>query len=394
MSVIRLFSAGERTRISGARYNEPHYSFLDTSGWPSVERVREFWEQWFSQYPEDRKAAMAGRFQAHDDHTHLSAFLELFTFAVLRRTGFDVEVEIPIGSHAIDFHAARVGGPTFYAECTATGRRAAQASADSREADVLQLIDELPTGLFLLQVEFQARGTDSPAVRRLRPALLSWLASLDFDAIVDQFKSNHEIPRWTWQDRGWTIAFGALPTELPSGSPDDERAVGVVGPHAFDVDQHLRLREAIDWKASKYGRLDNPLLIVTDSTEFQADRDLQTALLGDVVWHIDFASKTGSVGRKLNGVFYDAKGPRNVALSAVMHGRFDALSFTLPDRLITLTHHPFAGHPLPHGLFPFCEERHFDSAGEMVTVERTMTVAQFYGLPEGWPHFEQDPAYE
>lgn len=392
MKQIRLFAAGERIPASGGRYNEPDYSFLDTSCWPSVERVRQLWEGWFSQYPERRKAVLVGRFQAFDDRTHLSAFLELFTFAVLRQAGFEVGVEVPIGSYAVDFDAVRVAGLTFYAECTATGRRAAQASADSREADVLQLIDELATVRFPLQVEFRAHGTDSPAVRRLRPALHSWLSSLDFYTVTDQFNRTQEIPRWTWQDRGWTIAFGALPTALPPVSPDDERAVNIVGPHAFNVDQHVRLREAIDWKASKYGSLGKPLLIVTNSTEFQRDRDLLTALLGDVVWHIDFVAKTDSVGRKANGVFYDTKGPRNVALSAVMHGHFNVLSFASADRPITLNHHPFAVHALPLGLFPFCEERYFDAATrEMVTMGRTMPVAQFFGLPENWPYFEQDP---
>jgi hypothetical protein len=392
MREIRLFSTGERTRTGGSRYNESSYSFLDTSGWPSVERVRDFWEGWFCWYADDRKAALAGRFQAHDDHTHLSAFLELFTFAALKQVGFEVEVEVPVGSLAVDFRATKPTGPTFYAECTATGRRAAQASGDRREADVLQLIDEMPTGRFLLQVEFQGRGCDSPAVRRLRPALLEWLSSLQFDAMADQFKRTHEIPQWTWRDRGWTVEFGALPAELPPASTDDERAVGIVGPRVLTNDQHIRLREAIDWKASKYGRIGNPLLVVTDSTEFQTDRDVTTALFGDVVWHIDHASKTFHKGRKPNGVFCDAKGPRNLACSAVMHGHSDALNFTAADRTFTLTHHPFAVHALTRGLFAFCEERYSAAVtGDKVTIARATTVAQFFGLPEGWPHFDQDP---
>jgi len=79
-------------------------------------------------------------------------------------------------------------------------------------------------------------------------------------------------------------------------------------------------------------------------------------------------------------------------MSAVMHGHFDALSFALKDRPITVTYHPFATHRLPRGLFPFCEERYFDEGtGELVTIPPETTVAEFFGLEAGWPHFDRDP---
>ena len=166
----------------------------------------------------------------------------------------------------------------------------------------------------------------------------------------------------------------------------------MIGPRIFDAKEHLRLRAAIDRKASKYGSLDVPLLVVTNSTEHQAERDLMTALLGDVQWQINMATRDVSVTRKPNGVFYDTKGPRNVTLSAVMHGHFGALSFADDDKALVIVHHPFAPHPLPHGLFPFCEERHFDGGtGEMVTTPPRMTIGEFFDLPSGWPFFDKDP---
>ncbi|MCH7577799.1 MAG: hypothetical protein IH822_08385, partial [Chloroflexi bacterium] len=120
--MMRLFSSYERTRTSSRRYNEPIYSFLDASAWPSIARIREFWEGWFSQYDEDKKPALAGRFQSADNHNLLSAFLELFTFAVLKRTGYSSQIDVPVGTRTLDFLASSSDGPTFYAECTATGR--------------------------------------------------------------------------------------------------------------------------------------------------------------------------------------------------------------------------------------------------------------------------------
>src|SRR3972149_11591736 len=156
---MRLFSSGERTPTTTRRYNDPISSFLATSAWPSVERIREFWEGWFSQYDDAKKPGLAPRFQSYDNPPHLSAFLELFTFAVLKRSGYEVEIEPPAGSKAREFLASMSERDLkVYAKCTATGQRADEASADAREADVLDAIDKEPTGHFLLQVEFDERG--------------------------------------------------------------------------------------------------------------------------------------------------------------------------------------------------------------------------------------------
>ena len=384
--MTQLFSSGPRARASGGRYNEPNYSFLDSSAWPSVDRVREFWEGWFAQYPDDKKAGLAARFRSFDDHPHLSAFLELFTFAVLKRGGYDLEVEPPAGTRALEFLASKATGDlAYYVECTTTGQRASEASADSREDDVNEAINNVPTGRYVLGVSYPQRGAAAPPLKRIQQDVARRMSSLA-----------QGLPReceWTWEDAGWSIRFWAVPYDTDAADdPDDvEGGLGFIGPKVFGRVEHLRLRAAIDRKASKYGNLDRPLLVVTNSTQFQAERDLMTALLGDVVWHIDFASKTGSTGRKPNGVFYDARGPRNVALSAVLHGHFGALSFARDDQAFTLVHHPFSAHPLPRGLFPFCEELHFDVAsGDPVTVPAMSRVTEFFGLPSGWPHFDQD----
>ena len=391
--MTRLFTC-RRTRTTSRRYNEPIYSFLETSAWPSVDRVREFWEGWFSHYSDAKKPGLAARFQSYDNHPHLSAFLEFFTFAVLKRSGYEIEIEPPAGSRALEFLASMNEREVkFYAECTATGQRAAEVSADAREADVLEAIDKMPTGPLLLQVEFEQRGSQAPSVRGLSAGLTAWLASLDHAEAIAKFRETNTLTEWTWNDSGWRIKFGALPAEDDVG--DDEGALGIIGPQVFDVDEHLRLRRALDRKASKYGKLAAPLLVVTNSTEYQRERDLMIALLGDVVWDVDLRSNHVSERFKLNGVFGSSTKPRNVVLSAVMHGHFGALSFASTECALMLVHHPFAAHPLPRGLFPFCEERHFDDrTGRMVTTPPRMTVAEFFGLPSGWPFFDKDPHRE
>jgi len=376
-----LFTQGERTRKTSHRYNESNYSFLDSSGWKSVSRVRDFWEGWFALYDEDKKHAVARRFQSADNHTHLSAFVELLTFAVLKHGNYQIVCEPPIGELALDFHAARDDVPSFYAECTATGRPVSKVSVDAREAEIVEAIDKVPTGQFLLLVQFQERGADNLPLRPLRSKLGAWLESL-----ANQ-EPTSEPQEFEWKDHGWTIHIKALPTEIEI--EDDEGALGILGPHAYNHDQPLRLRSAIDGKATKYGDLGQPMIVVSNSTEMQSERDLMTALLGDVVWHLNHATQEFTTGRKSNGVFYDTRSPRNVSLSAVLHGHFNVLSFA--ERDYRLVHHPLATYQLPRGLFPFCKEIYFDTeSGDAVEEEATTTLGQFFGLEDNWPFFNKD----
>jgi hypothetical protein len=43
-------------------------------------------------------------------------------------------------------------------------------------------------------------------------------------------------------------------------------------------------------------------------------------------------------------------------------------------------------------LFPFCQERYWNiETGEFMNLEPTISLAGFFGLADGWPHFDQDP---
>lgn len=352
------------------------YAFLNTSAWPSVEQVRQFWEGWFAKYEDNKKPRLAARFRSRNDHTHLSAFLELFAFALLKRAGYDVESDPPVGSRHLEFLASMSArGLTFYTECTAVARKKKEASADAREAPLLEAIRKVWTLPFFLVVHFIKRGPGSPPTKSLQQGLLAWCSSLE----TDQARGPQPANQWTWENHGWTIRFSAV--------MDDEAGLGRI--RIFDAREHLgRLRVALDEKASKYGTLSKPLLVVIGSTEHHTEHDLMTALVGEALPQVNMATRDVSVRRKPTGVFYDSKRPRNRALSAVMYGHFGALSFA--DKPIILVHHPFASHPLPLGLFPFCEERHFNETGDLVTAAARASVGAFFDLSPGWPFLDLD----
>jgi len=377
---VRLFDERTRSRTSPRRYNEPMYSFLSTSGWPSIERVRDFWENWFRQYPDEKKAGLAARFRSHD-HGHLSAMLELFTFAALKQSGCDLLVEPKAGDRSLEFLASRPGHSDFLVECTVTGQRASEASAKTRESDVIDAIDQIDARNFLVNVNVIQPGHRSPSLGRLKAKAQDWIDSLNSGA-----QSEGEL---LWDSDGWRVRLWADAIE---GSDDDVGGMGMIGPRVYEPEQHRRLRGAIDKKASANGDLEQPLLVVVSSTEHQLERDLVTALVGDRLWTVNMETHQVNEIRKPNGIFHDGRRPRNTKLSAVMHGNVGATQFGGSDRQYYLVHHPFAEHPLTPGLFPFSEETTFDSrTGEPTTTPPCVSTVEFFGLPDRWPFYEEDP---
>ncbi len=341
-------------------------------------RLRDYWTEWFEQYDGNKKDLVA-RFRSPIPHAHLSAFLELFTFAVPKRSAYGVAVAPAAKNHALDFLASRDTGVSFYVECTATGQSDADAAADVRKAKVFDAIQEIPTGPFVLGVNVESSGASDVPLRALRPAFSRWIGSLPQDPNVDQEN------RWEWDSDGWRIAFWATPI-------DGEGGLGMIGPDIFDGhEQAIRLRRAIDEKAAKYGALDKPLLIVTNSIQHQSDRDLSLAVEGDYVYQVNTVTRDVSILRKPNGVFVNTLGARNVNMSAVMHGNFGAITFTRDNPDLRIVQHPYAAQPLPRGLFPFCEEWHYNAEGVRVVTPPSISLAEFLGLPEGWPYFNDDP---
>jgi hypothetical protein len=377
-SAIRLFDSGERTRIAVRRHNEGSYAFLNSCAWPSIARVRAYWEAWFTEYDGDRKD-LASRFRSPMKHPHLSAFLELFTFACLKRANCEVRVAPKLAQYSLDFLASnRNSGLSFYAECTATGTSREESAADLRKAEVHNAIDQIPTGCLMVGINVAASGASNVSLKALRPEYARWIASLSREPVNDQ------ETRWVWERDGWRLEFWATPV-------DGEGGLGMIGPDIFDAgEQPIRLREAIDAKASKYGPLDSPLLIVANSIEHQGERELSLAVAGDRYYQINLATREGSILRKANGVFVNTYGARNTSMSAVMHGYFGPLSFA-SNPVIRLVHHPYTSRPLPRGLFPFCEEWHFDAEGDRIVVAPSTSLMEFLGLPAEWPYFDQDP---
>ena len=115
---------------------ETTFQYLERSNKKEGIAIRRWMEEWFREFPYDKKSKLKKRLQLEDFAEFMGAYFELQVFAILRRLECSVEVE-PIG--AVDF-CARNGKDIFHVEATVCGIGQGILHSNPNEQDALQKI--------------------------------------------------------------------------------------------------------------------------------------------------------------------------------------------------------------------------------------------------------------
>jgi hypothetical protein len=282
-----LFEARARTDREPSRYGESRFEFLNRAGGPVFSRCRVVMETWFAAYPADGRRDVCARFQARDNRTMLGAFWELYQHEAMRRRGWRITLhpEVPGTTRRPDF-LVEAGDETFYLETTVATADNATVARERRRGVIYDLVNDLESPNFWLEVVVIAQPATSPPTKRLRADLRAWLDGLDPDRVHD---AGYVVApeRYTWRESGWEVEFAAIPK-----SPDARGKPGrAIGAHMDDeggmVDPRTPVRRAIAEKAGRYGQLDRPYVVaVLVETMFTDEDDIFDALFGTVAFTV------------------------------------------------------------------------------------------------------------
>lgn len=281
--------------------NESRYTFYNRSASTHTELVRGLLEGWLRDIPEVHRQGIRGQIMSGDDHDFDSAFWEMYLFKVITGSGCDVELhpEIENTNKHPDFlvHADR----PFYLEAIAVGQRPEVRASSGRLKEVEAVLDQVRADGFTLSFNWFEIGADPLKATKLRSSLLSWVASLDREAVSAFAGLTGDLPsdaRYEFSDPNddvyhrtplgpdgtrpprWVLEFKALPVR-PGGSP----LVGIRGPgRAGGTNNREGLRRALDKKANRYGKEPTyPLVIavLSDAWPPIRDYDIQPELYGE-----------------------------------------------------------------------------------------------------------------
>ena len=377
---LTLFDEFERTNTCDKPSTQEMVDFINESAWPSSERVRTVFEQWFSTYPDEGKKNLRRRFR-EGHHQHDSAAFELMLHELLRRLGFAVVVEPQLreGHGRPDFAITDQRGRASYIEATVaeyTGLRL----GDPLHNEVFDAINEIrpPDGI-ALRADPRGALEQAPSRTRIQETVREWLEGIDPARIIDG--GPVENRRLKFRCGKWRLKLTAIPWE-----PGNAHQLIQAGPMPFsaDIDDVAYLKNKLLTKARRYRNLDKPLIVALSIPGSPVDADAQLATL--------FGERDGchSIGgahtvvtgaaRVPDSAWLDNDGPRSRGLHGVTFFR-DWMQSVSGSHACTYIN-PFVDAEIPNELLQLGSARVQD--GQLVHQEGPR-LGEILGLPQDWP---------
>jgi hypothetical protein len=390
---ILLFDNVERTEVRPKREREPIYDYYNLSARRLIATLRELLQKWFDAYPASGKKDLNARLRSRIDAQHKSAFWELYLHELFTRMKYRLTAHPVVNgsSNHPDFLVSEAGRSKFYLEAIVAGLPAAQdAGAEARLSEVVDLINRMQTRDYFLELQYRGSPETPPPVGKLRKALTHWLRSLDLKAIDAAYQAGNFdlVPKFEWSHEGLTLFFSPIPKSAKTQGTTDTRSIGIImgEPHLLRTDEDIR--QVIERKAKKYGKLSLPLVIAVNVVSEHCDEiDINNALFGSEA--IEFTQRPdGSIGggvdvREPNGIWFGKKGARNRNVSAVLIGcQIDPYKagVATPE----LIHNPYAENALNLSDFPLPQSVADDTTATMKK-KTGRKASEFLRLPTPWP---------
>lgn len=384
-----LFDNKERTSQDQKSYIENDWSYLDRSGRVEANKVRDFLNNWVSEYPESDRNELIARITCGDNRHFQSAIFELVLFALLRSLGCTITVhpDLPNGSVAQpDFLVVTPEGESVYLEAVlASEYSEADVSARKRTDVVLNSIQKIDSPNFFISIKAEGHPEQPPSSKRLRKDLELWLAILDPDVVAHEVSvSGHEaIPKMTWDHEGWSIVFEAIPKK-PDKRGQGQRVIGALSGGVRMVNAWEPIRDAVKAKGKKYGVLPHPLLVAINVDALSLDRiDEMQGLFGQEEFIISMGdiSAPPQMRRKPNGVWFGPEGPQYTRVSGAWI--FSTLNpWNIVSRKNTLYFNPWATKTLPT---LFTRVHHAKTEGDKMKWSEGRLLGSILELVAEWP---------
>jgi hypothetical protein len=229
-----LFADIQRTDASPKRVTESDFAFLERSAWSTTEVVRSLMEACLANYPAGEVEELTERLQCGDVRHFASASFELFIHEYLQRLGMRLtpHPELRNGStKRPDFLVECPDGQRLYLEAVCVSDDSARDSAaEARKAVALQVLDGEHDPNFMVYVDSEGDPATQPSGRRLATEVLTWLKTLDPDALlnVSTTGGHQALPELHWQHEEWRVRIRPIPVNVEARGKQ-RRLIGARG---------------------------------------------------------------------------------------------------------------------------------------------------------------------
>jgi hypothetical protein len=373
-----LFTEFNRTDSSPKGYMESSFAHLDRRFGANWDRVRDLVEEWLTHWPASLRDRIQERIRSGDDCLFNSTFLELYTHELLLSTGHvKIEVEPRLGgtNKRPDFRVQAADASTTIVECVVvTEMSEEERQTQARLNSLYDALNRIRSPDFYLHLDVEGGPGTPLQIKQWCDQIQDWVGGLDYDHVSMTGKQGlfDQLPRREWTHEGVTL------TVRPIVKPESVRGqpgVRPIGTQSFEghlVTSHVKIRDSIRKKATRYGDPKLPFVVVANCIGDDADHEeIQDSLYG------------------ANGLWRSTNPPLFTRLSGVIvvHPLFP---WSVPRADICFFHNSHARHPYRSALTDLPQGRWSSGRLEM---SDGIHPRELFGLSTVWPTDDADQAF-
>lgn len=365
----------DRSNPDPSDHDERTFDFYNRCSNGVISSIRENLETWFARYPEGRtRNDLRGRLRSGDRRQWNSAFWELYVHEALRRFGYELEPHPALDgvTSRLDFLATR-GDERLYVECVTLGHSAEAAARRSGVAALEAALDRSGLYDYWLELDIDEYGAPPIPHGRFVRRLRAWEAAQDIEMLARLAPyGTSALPAFRWDRDGWRVAVRAIPREPRLRGRTDLRPLGILSADEDDTPPWQAIRDLLNEKASRYGKLDAPYVIALDAPDvWPQSREALWAAFGPYAF-------TAAWDR--DGFMLRRDGHGKPYVSGVLIGTAiqpHSISTCSP----TLYENPAAEHRLPESLRWERVRPQGDEPRHVPGIE----PSDLFGMPADWP---------
>ncbi len=339
-----LFDSFERTCLEFAKHNDNAYEYYNNSARTDMSKVRDTLEEWFHNYPEEEKKELKSRFKKDFD----SSFYELFLHELFCKLGYDITIhpDLPSSPKKPDFLISKDNLELYIEAKVVKGKTMEQEAFERKRNELYDNLNKLNTKDFFLDIEdvcFLTRK--QPSTKEMIKYIEEELKKIDPEILREELEKNRieNLPKIEYKNRDVHVIVSPIPVS-PSTREEKIRPIGIYPAEAFWGGGEESLKESIEKKAKRYGKLDKPFIVCLNSLDIRTSGkiDVDNAVWGTVAfsWSTNPESKDEKWIRQLDGVFCDKKGVRLKNLTGVFVSK--VCPHNIPVANYWLYEHPFS----------------------------------------------------
>lgn len=370
-----LFDIFNRTYLDNANNNYNTYDYYNKSARSDISKFRETLESWFSKYPLLERKDLKSRFKKE----FYSPFYELFLYQLFSKLGYNIIIhpEVPNSTKSPDFLISKDNIEIYIEAKVVTNITKEQEALERKKNEFYDNLNKLKSNSFYLDIEhFEILTNKQPSTKGVISYIEKKLNEIDPDLLSDEIEKYgfDKLPIIKYNKDGIHIIVKPIPVKS-SARKKIKRPIGIYPVEFSWGGAKKSLRDSIDKKAKRYGKLDKPFIIclnIIDIITFGRE-DVDDGIWGSL--ELTISKNSDDINEKwtraMDGVFLDNQGARLKNLTGVLVTKI--FPANIPHANYWLYEHPFTENKMDFqkiGLkYNYVDKAHFvDNDGDDLDV--------------------------